>query len=50
MEVFMAKFVIYSKAFYEGKRKTKNNPIYMTSGQDVNLEVSEYRRVLIIYA
>lgn len=50
MEVFMAKFMIYSKAFFERKRKTKNNPIYSASGQDVNLEVSEYRRVLTIYA
>jgi hypothetical protein len=50
MEVFMAKFMIYSKAFFEGKRKTKNNPIYSASGQDMNLEVSEYRRVLTICA
>lgn len=50
MEVFMAKFMIYSKAFFEGKRKTKNNPIYLASGQNMNLEVSEYRRVLTIYA
>jgi len=49
MEVFMAKFMIHSKAFFEGKRKAKHNPIYSASGNDMNLGVSEYRRVLTIY-
>ena len=49
----MAKFKIYSEAFREGKRKKYiyiyNNLICLASGQNMNLEVSEYKRVLTIY-
>lgn len=45
MEVVMAN----SKAFLEGKMKTKNNPICSASDQEMNLEVSENKRVLTIY-